>query len=130
MSRIKGWDTEPEKAVRSCLHTLGYRFRLRIENLPGKPDIVLPKHKAAFFVHGCFWHGHEGCKRAARPSTNVAFWNDKIEATMRRDEAVKRQLVNMGWRVLVVWQCRIKRKDALSSELIRLIEGGKDGGTR
>lgn len=128
MSRIKGWDTEPEKAVRSCLHRLGYRFRLHIENLPGKPDIVLPKHKVLFFVHGCFWHGHEGCKRAARPSTNVDFWNDKIEGNVRRDEVVKRQLENMGWRVLVVWQCRIKRKGELSSELIRLIEGGKDGG--
>ena len=130
MSRIKGWDTEPEKAVRSCLHRLGYRFRLRVENLPGKQDIVLPKHMAVLFVHGCFWHGHKGCRRATRPSTNADFWNDKIEANMRRDEEVRNQLVKMGWRVLVVWQCRIKKKDVLSSELVGLIEGCNNGGTR
>jgi DNA mismatch endonuclease (patch repair protein) len=124
MSRIKGWDTEPEKTVRSCLHRLGYRFRLHVENLPGKPDIVMPKHKAVFFVHGCFWHGHEGCKRSTRPTSNVEFWNDKIEANIRRDEEVKKQLAKMGWKVLVVWQCHLKDEDTLASELVCLIEGG------
>ncbi|MBA4397562.1 MAG: very short patch repair endonuclease [Syntrophus sp. (in: bacteria)] len=123
MSRIKGWDTEPEKTVRSLLHRLGYRFRLHVENLPGKPDIVMPKHKAVLFVHGCFWHGHKGCRRATRPSTNVDFWNDKIEANVCRDAEATKQLEAMGWRVLVVWQCRLRDKDKLASELVRLIVG-------
>jgi DNA mismatch endonuclease (patch repair protein) len=102
---------------------------LHIERLPGKPDIVLSKYKTIVFVHGCFWHGHEGCKRATRPTSNAAFWNEKINGNMRRDTEVKNQLAKLGWKVLVVWQCRLKDKDKLASKLTRMIEGGNDGGT-
>src|SRR5262245_34234702 len=85
MSRVRGRDTQPEIIVRKLLHRLGYRFRLHRKGLPGKPDIVLPKYRTAIFVHGCFWHGHPGCRRSARPTTNVEFWNRKIDGNVERD---------------------------------------------
>lgn len=121
MARVKGRDTTPEKRVRSLLHALGYRFRLHRKDLPGKPDIVLPKHRTVIFVHGCFWHGHRYCRRAKRPSTNPEFWNRKIDATIRRDRRTSRRLRLLGWRVMIVWQCRIA-SPGLEQRLVHFLE--------
>jgi DNA mismatch endonuclease (patch repair protein) len=107
MSRISGGNTKPEIVVRKILHGMGYRFRLHVKNLPGKPDIVLPRLKKVIFVHGCFWHGHEGCKRSKRPTTNVEFWYEKIEGNIRRDAIKISQLQELGWNVLILWACEI-----------------------
>jgi DNA mismatch endonuclease (patch repair protein) len=117
MSRIKGRDTKPEKVVRSLLHVLGYRFRLHRRDLPGKPDIVLPKYKKAIFVHGCFWHGHKSCPRAARPTSNVEFWNKKLDSNLRRDAAVQEELIKLGWSFFIVWQCEMRDLAELTEKL-------------
>jgi DNA mismatch endonuclease (patch repair protein) len=117
MSRIKGRDTKPEKVVRSLLHALGYRFRLHRRDLPGKPDIVLPKYKKAIFVHGCFWHGHKICPRAARPTSNVEFWNKKLDSNLRRDAAVQEELIKLGWSFFIVWQCEMRDLAELTEKL-------------
>lgn len=106
MSGIRGRDTKPEKLVRSFLHRTGLRFRLHA-SLPGKPDLVFPKHRAVVFVHGCFWHRHAGCRYATTPSSNAEFWQAKFDANVARDSRVARQLRKEGWRVFVVWSCRI-----------------------
>src|SRR5688500_15685000 len=92
MSQVKSTNTKPEILVRQLLHRMGYRFRLHRKDLPGKPDIVLPRHHKVIFVHGCFWHGHEGCPRAARPTTNVDFWNTKIDRNVERDVRNRQEL--------------------------------------
>ena len=120
MSHVKNKNTSPELKLRSILHVAGYRFRINKKNLPGCPDIVLPKYKVAIFVHGCFWHGHD-CSRGRRPQTNVDFWNKKINKNMERDRFVRMSLEKLGWRVLVVWECEIKRKNQES--LLRKIRG-------
>jgi DNA mismatch endonuclease (patch repair protein) len=117
MARIKGRDTKPEKIVRSLLHQLGYRFRLQRRDLPGNPDIVLPRHKKAVLVHGCFWHGHKGCPRSARPRSNEAFWNEKLTRNIERDRRNLVELQSLGWRVLVIWQCEIKNTQTLIERL-------------
>jgi DNA mismatch endonuclease, patch repair protein len=117
MSRVKGRDTQPEKIVRRLLHAMGYRFRLHHPDLPGKPDIVLPKHKKVVFVHGCFWHGHAGCPRAARPTSNMAFWNQKIDKTIARDIKAQAALDSLGWKTLVIWQCKTKDTAQLQRQL-------------
>jgi DNA mismatch endonuclease (patch repair protein) len=108
MSRIGPRDTKPEKIVRSCLHRLGLRFRLHNIKLPGTPDIVLPKHHTAIFVHGCFWHRHAGCKSSTTPKTRVSFWAAKFLANVRRDRSVRRKLRAAGWDVVIVWECETK----------------------
>ena len=118
MSKIKGKDTKPEKIVRSLLHALGYRFRLHRKTLPGIPDIVLPKYKAVIFVNGCFWHGHDGCKRATIPDTNKEFWERKILATKARDQKNIFDLEKLGYRCLVIWQCELKDKNLLIQHLL------------
>ena len=105
MSRIGPRDTEPELALRKALHTAGYRFRLYRKDLPGTPDLTLTKHRAVIFVHGCFWHGHEGCGNFRMPKTNVPFWKDKIGRNIERDRKAIAMLTALGWRVLVVWEC-------------------------
>lgn len=117
MSRIKGGNTKPELIVRSLLHRLGYRFRLHRKDLPGKPDIVLPRHKKVVFVNGCFWHGHEGCKRSSIPSSNTEFWETKIKKNIERDKTKIRELKRLGWKVLIIWQCRIKDTDKVIATL-------------
>ncbi|HEY8269714.1 MAG TPA: very short patch repair endonuclease, partial [Pseudobdellovibrionaceae bacterium] len=107
MARIKGKNTKPEKLVRSLIYSLGYRFRIHFKGLPGKPDIVFPGRRKVIFIHGCFWHGHEGCKRSKIPSTNTAFWETKINKNRSRDALVTTELANMGWQVLTLWQCQI-----------------------
>lgn len=121
MSRVKGRDTRPEKLVRSLLHRMGYRFRLHRKDLPGKPDVVLPRHRKIVFVHGCFWHGHEGCRRASRPKSNVEFWNRKLDANIARDAGTQRELESSGWEVLTVWQCETRDVAALLERLERFL---------
>ncbi len=116
MARIKGKNTGPEKLVRSLLHRMGCRFRLHAK-LPGRPDIVLPRRKIAVFVHGCFWHGHEGCKRATIPATRTEFWVAKIQSAKERDARALTALTDMGWRCLVIWQCEMKDAEALKKRL-------------
>lgn len=117
MSRVRGKDTSPEILVRRLLHRMGYRFRLHVGNLPGRPDIVLPRHRKIVFVHGCFWHGHRGCARAKRPSTNVEFWDQKIDGNIRRDRRTRTALQASGWKSLVVWQCQTKNLEKLCGRL-------------
>ncbi|MDT5293498.1 MAG: mismatch endonuclease, patch repair protein [Acidobacteriota bacterium] len=121
MARVKGRDTKPERIVRSLLHRLGYRFRLHRKDLPGKPDIVLPKHGKVVYVHGCFWHGHPACPRAARPTSNVEFWNTKLDGNIARDTAAQKALVKLGWRYLVVWQCETRDPRELTRKLVNFL---------
>ena len=122
MSRIKGKDTRPEKAVRSLLHKLGYRFRLHVKKLPGKPDIVLPKYKTVIFVHGCFWHRHEGCRFAYNPKSKKKFWNEKFESNKKRDQMNKNKLEAGGWKVIVIWECETKDETLMTSKFTELIK--------
>ena len=109
MGRIRGRDTKPEMVVRSLLHWMGYRFRLHGRKLPGRPDIVLPKHKTVIFVHGCFWHRHRQCKNCTTPTNRRVFWVTKLEGNAERDRKHLRSLRKLGWRVLVVWECETER---------------------
>jgi DNA mismatch endonuclease (patch repair protein) len=109
MSRVRTKGTAPELVLRSALHSAGIRFRLHRKDLPGKPDIVLPKYKCVIFVHGCFWHHHEGCVKSKMPKTNAEFWQNKIQANVARDETNQNDLAKLGWQVLVVWECNIKK---------------------
>lgn len=118
MSRVKGRDTKPEILVRSVVHRMGYRFRVHRLDLPGKPDIVLPRHSKVIFVHGCFWHGHNKCKRAKRPTTNKKFWTKKLDRNVERDKRFRRKLGSMGWKVLVVWECETRKPE----KLLRILE--------
>lgn len=105
MSRIRSSNTKPEVALRKALHQLGFRFRLHGRRLPGKPDIVLAKHRTVVFVHGCFWHRHEGCKVATTPKSNTEFWVEKFNRNVIRDTAILEQLHDAGWRVIIAWEC-------------------------
>lgn len=111
MSKIKSSNTRPELIVRSLLHRAGYRFRINVKGMPGSPDIVMRRHGTVIFIHGCFWHRHQGCKFAQLPSTNLEFWRHKFESNIKRDEKVQDLLKSQGWRVLVVWECEIKKSD-------------------
>jgi DNA mismatch endonuclease (patch repair protein) len=121
MSRIRSKDTKPEKIVRSLLHRMGYRFRLHVKDLPGKPDIVLPKYKTIIFVHGCFWHRHPKCKYAYKPKSGVDFWGNKFADNVARFKIVKKELKNLHWNVFVVWECEIKSDKDLINKLRRSI---------
>ncbi len=122
MSRIRSKDTSPEKRVRSFLHRAGFRFRLHVKNLPGSPDIVLPKHRTAIFVHGCYWHRHSGCKFAYTPKTRVDFWQDKFEQNVVRDKKKEALLLEAGWAVLTVWECETREDEKLTQVLHSLID--------
>ena len=122
MSRIRGRDTRPEVKVRSILHRLGFRFRLHRNDLPGKPDIVLPGRGAVIFVHGCFWHRHKGCKETTTPKTRTAFWRKKFAGNVERDIKAQRRLRRMGWRVKVIWECQTRDEDKLANRLTRFLE--------
>lgn len=107
MSGIRGRNTKPELAVRRYLHARGFRYRLHVRELPGKPDIVLPRYRTAVFVHGCFWHRHEGCRFAYTPKSRQQFWLAKLEGNAVRDERAAQRLRDLGWRVEVVWECEV-----------------------
>ena len=109
MSRIKGKDTKIEVEVRSWLFSRGFRFRKNDKRYPGKPDIVLPKYKTVIFINGCFWHRHAGCKYATTPKTRTEFWLEKFERNVRNDELHRQQLEDMGWKVITIWECQLKR---------------------
>lgn len=125
MSRIKGRNTSPEKKVRSLIHKMGYRFRINVTKLPGNPDIVLPRHRKIIFVHGCFWHGHKGCSRSKRPTSNIEFWDKKISGNIKRDAKVKKELELSSWKVFVIWQCETKKSDNLKKRLEEIIGQSK-----
>ena len=120
MSRIRSKDTGPERAVRSLLHALGFRFRLHRKDLPGTPDIVLPGRGTAVFVHGCFWHGH-ACKVDKMPKSRTDYWGPKIEANRVRDTRKAAKLRRLGWRVVTVYECELKQPERLAGRLLRRI---------
>jgi DNA mismatch endonuclease (patch repair protein) len=120
MSRIRGKDTKPEVFVRSALHRAGFRFRLHGAALPGRPDIVLPRHRTVVFVHGCFWHRH-GCRLSSEPATRRAFWREKFARNRARDQRTARALRNLGWRVVTVWECSLRTTDRRERAIATLV---------
>lgn len=121
MQSVKSKDTGPELIVRRLLHALGYRFRLHRKDLPGRPDIVLPKRRKVIFVHGCFWHWH-GCSKGQLPKSRLDYWQPKLEANVKRDRTKREQLESLGWKTLVVWQCETSDMDALRVKLQEFVE--------
>ncbi len=123
MSRIKGKNTKPELKVRKYLHAQGFRYNLhgkyKGSTLPGKPDIVLPKYKTVIFMHGCFWHAHKDCKYFKLPKTNAQFWKDKIYGNKARDEKHQHELKEMGWKVIVIWECELKKGNISIERIFR-----------
>jgi DNA mismatch endonuclease (patch repair protein) len=121
MASIGSKDTAPELAVRRLLHALGYRFRLHRRDLPGTPDIVLPGRRKAIFVHGCFWHGHPGCRFATHPATRPEFWAEKIGRNQKRDRIAAARLRRLGWSVATVWECNLRRPERVVARLYRFL---------
>lgn len=121
MRAVRGRDTTPERVVRQRLHRLGFRFRIGVRELPGRPDIVLPKWRTVIFVHGCFWHRHPRCRKATTPATRRAFWEAKFAANRERDRRHARSLRRQGWRVLVVWECQTQATERLDDWLKKRI---------
>lgn len=109
MSRIRSKDTKPEMLVRKFLHKTGFRYRLQSNNLPGKPDIILKKYKTIIFINGCFWHGHQGCRYFVIPKSRIEYWTNKITGNMKRDVQVYKELEQLGWKVIIIWECRLKK---------------------
>lgn len=120
MASISGKETKPEISVRSFLFRQGFRFRKNVKTLIGKPDIVLPKHRTIIFIHGCFWHGHN-CMRGTKPTSNIEFWNSKIQGNIDRDKKTISQLKKNSWRVLTIWDCDLKNKERFDSSMKKLI---------
>ncbi len=121
MSAIKSKNTKPEIAVRKLLHSMGYRFRLHKKDLPGSPDIVLPKYKTVIFVHGCFWHRHQNCKYASNPKTRREFWEKKFKENIERDKKTQEKLKNLGWKTNIVWECEVKNREILILKLEEIL---------
>ena len=117
MAAIRGKDTAPELAIRRILHAMGLRFRLHRKDLPGRPDIVLPKHRTVVFVHGCFWHRHENCRHTTTPKTRQEFWQTKFAANVERDRRNQTDLQQLGWRVIVVWECELRQPSDFKERL-------------
>lgn len=128
MQKVRQRDTKPEMEVRRAAHTLGYRFRLHRKDLPGSPDLVFPRHRVAVFVHGCFWHRHPGCRYASTPKTNEEFWHDKFRRNVERDARKEADLLQLGWRVLVVWECETRDLEGLRQHLSEFL-GPRSGGS-
>ena len=124
MAGIRGYDTAPELAVRRIAHRMGLRFRLHRRDLPGRPDLAFPKHRLAVFVHGCFWHRHEGCRYAYTPKSRVAFWMKKFAGNVARDRRQEAALRALGWRVLVIWECEVRNEDDVARRLTATVHGG------
>ena len=121
MRKVGRRNTAPEMILRRILHAQGFRYRLNDNSLPGSPDIVLPKYKTAIFVHGCFWHRHMGCHLASTPKDNAEFWCNKFETNIKRDAKNEKELREMGWQVIVVWQCELK-KDTLEKTVDKVLK--------
>ena len=121
MRRITKYDTSPEIAVRRLLHSLDYRFRLHRSDLPGTPDIVLPRHQLAILVHGCFWHQHPGCQLARQPKSRLDYWLPKFRRNRERDVEVRSALKSKGWKPLVIWECQTKDEAALKQQLVEAL---------
>ena len=121
MSAIKSKNTKPEIAVRKLLHSMGYRFRLHRKDLPGSPDIVLPKYKTVIFVHGCFWHRHENCKYASTPKTRKEFWENKFKANVKRDLEIQEKIKNIGWKYVVIWECEARNIESIEEKIKRFL---------
>jgi len=128
MSRVRARDTKPELVVRRLVHALGYRFRLHRRDMPGSPDIVLPRFRSVILVHGCFWHRHDDpdCRLARMPKSRIEFWGPKLASNQARDERVRRALEALGWRVLVIWECEVKDQGKLRREILEFLGGKGD----
>lgn len=126
MSGIRGKNTKPERVIRSVLHSAGFRYRVHVSDLPGKPDLVFPKYKAVILVHGCFWHRHAGCWWNTNPASNSEFWNVKFAQNVQRDAQNIADLEDLGWRVAVVWECalRLPKKEQIASVIGAWLENG------
>ena len=122
MAGIKGKDTKPEMVLRRALHARGFRYRLHGKGVPGRPDMILAKHRAVIFVHGCFWHRHEGCRYATTPATRPEFWAEKFAANVRRDRTVRDALVANGWRVATIWECALRKRNRIDIVVDRVDE--------
>ena len=132
MSRIRSKDTKPEIALRSLLFGMGYRFRIHDKRLPGKPDIVMRKHRVVIFMHGCFWHNHQACGAGKTPKSNRKFWKQKLTRTVERDEQRRLELIQLGWNVITVWECEVnqmlKGRNDLLQDLVQEITKNKAEG--
>jgi DNA mismatch endonuclease (patch repair protein) len=122
MAGIKGGNTKPERDLRAALHARGFRYRLHAKNMAGRPDLVFPKYRAVVFVHGCFWHRHEGCRYATTPATRLEFWQAKFAANTARDERIKAELLKSGWRVATVWECALRKPGSSRSVALKVGE--------
>lgn len=125
MSRIRSTNTKPEMLVRSFLHRNGFRFRLHVKELPGHPDIVLPKYKTVVEIRGCFWHRHKGCKKATMPSTNADFWGKKFQCNIERDHKNELEMHHLGWHVIVVWECETAKDIFPPKALVGFVENNR-----
>ena len=121
MASVRSRDTKPELLVRSLLHRLGFRFRVNVTGLPGRPDIVLRRHQTTIFVHGCFWHRHKGCAKTTFPASNMKYWQDKFDSNIARDIRTAKHLRRLGWKVIVVWECELTNVGRLTRRLVRLL---------
>ena len=122
MSSVGRKNTKPERLVRSFLHSLGFRFRLHRRDLPGSPDIILPRHRVAVFVHGCFWHQHRGCPKSRKPTSNTDYWDRKLAENIKRDRQKLSKIKKLGWHVIVIWECEAKSLRALSRKFAKLLQ--------
>lgn len=129
MSRIRSKDTKPEMLVRKFLHSQGFRYRLHVKDMPGKPDIVLPKYKIVIFIHGCFWHGHDNCQYYVIPKTRTEWWLNKISNNISKDRNSEDALIKAGWRLIKVWECELK-KDKREENLNLVLEQITQSGPR
>lgn len=120
MAGIKGKNTRPELALRRAMHARGFRYRLHSTKIHGRPDLVLPKYRAVVFVHGCFWHRHEGCRYATNPTTRAEFWEAKFEANVTRDNVVQGALLDAGWRIATIWECTLRKPEKITLVADRL----------
>jgi len=123
MAKVKNKNTSPELLVRQFLHRAGFRYRLHSKVLPGSPDLVLSKYKTVIFIHGCFWHGHT-CKKGKRPTTRVEFWDQKLDKNLERDKHVQSELKALGWRVITVWECQLRKGNSALESLQESIVNG------
>lgn len=128
MARVLGKGTKPEMNLRRLVHGMGFRYRLHSKALPGKPDMVFPGRKAVIFMHGCFWHRHPGCKLARMPKSRIDFWKEKLEANSQRDLQNQERLRNMGWRVLVIWECQLRDTNEISRIVREFLSNQRERG--